>query len=299
MSKRRVWIVGVIAWDSVVYLNSFPVPGYFAAASRWIERPGGSPGNVALALATSSIETGLVSAVGSDEYGARLSEVIARSDLSHREIAEFEGASTRALVLVEPDGDRTIVGAGDHHDRIHLSDAYLTPDDIVVFVGWDETFLPDLELAKGLGCETIVGVSALRDERVSGADMVFGSKSDDILGVDPARHLSRFNRIVLTGGADGATQYDSSGEVRRQPALPAEVLDTTGAGDAFLAGYLSLYALGDESGRFALEAGAVWASRMISIEASIPPPFASVEGLAEVELAYQLSRSQTGSTLGD
>ena len=39
---RRVWIVGPVAWDTVVYVDHYPTPGRFTQCRKTIERPGGS-----------------------------------------------------------------------------------------------------------------------------------------------------------------------------------------------------------------------------------------------------------------
>ncbi|WP_308402269.1 sugar kinase [Streptomyces sp. AN091965] len=45
--------------------------------------------------------------------------------------------------------------------------------------------------------------------------------------------------VVVKLGADGATAYGGGGAVWHRPAVPVRVVDTVGAGDAFVAGYLS------------------------------------------------------------
>lgn len=71
----------------------------------------------------------------------------------------------------------------------------------------------------------------------------------------------RFGGVVLTQGAEGATYADDS-DVRSVAALPADVVDTTGAGDAFAAGFLTAWTTSRDAGR-ALDAGTAAASRAV------------------------------------
>lgn len=267
---RRVWIVGPIAWDTVVYVDQYPIRGRFTQSRTTIERPGGSAGNVAKALATTGVETGFVTTIGDDAIGQRLQASLAESRVAHLVITRTPGESDHVLVVVEADGERTIVGLSPRTmSHITAREAPFEPGDIVVFVVWDDHFLTDLEQARTRGCTTVVGLGALDNPSVT-ADIAFGSSSDVVGQVDPAQHLTRFGRIVMTSGPAGALQLDGNGELR-QPAVPTAVVDTTGAGDAFLAGYLAMYAQGFVDGPQALDAGARWAALTVSHEGSIPP----------------------------
>ncbi len=278
--QRRVWVVGAIAWDTVLHIDAYPAPGTYTQGRNRRERPGGSAANVAQGVATSGLEVGFVTVLGRDDLGEVLHETLRRSDLQHLHIRWVDGETNHVLVLVDGAGDRTILGlAGDGLDTIHLDGVPLEPGDIVVFVVWNANLRADLEIAAAAGCITVVGLGALEDPHVAHADIAFGSHVDIAPGTDPRLHLDRFKRIVRTGGADGARQYTTD-EVLHQPALLADVVDTTGAGDAFLAGYLSVYAHGLTDGRAALEAGARWAGLMVQLETSIPPHWRTVEGLA-------------------
>jgi sugar/nucleoside kinase (ribokinase family) len=272
---RRVWIVGPIAWDTVVYVDQYPIRGRFTQCRRKIERPGGSAANVAQALATAGVETGFVTTIGDDAIGQQLQSTLAASRIAHLVVNRTPGESHHVLVLVDEDGERTILGLSPgtmHH--ITPRDAPLEPDDIVVFVVWSDHFLTDLDRARTRGCTTIVGLGALNNPAVT-ADIAFGSRADVIGEVDPAHHLTRFGRIVVTSGPEGALQMDGNCELR-QSAIPTAVVDTTGAGDAFLAGYLAMYARGFVDGPQALDAGARWAALMVSHEGSIPPEWNQV-----------------------
>ncbi|PSP55394.1 1-phosphofructokinase [Halobacteriales archaeon QS_1_67_19] len=81
-----------------------------------------------------------------------------------------------------------------------------------------------------------------------------------------------FSRVAASLGADGAVMA-SDERTLHAPALDVEVVDTVGAGDAFLAGALSRLDRG-ESDRTALHAGVVAASRAVSVPGTDVPPFA-------------------------
>ncbi len=272
---RRVWIVGPTAWDTVVYVDRYPIAGRFTQCRITIERPGGSAANVAQALATAGIETGFVTTIGDDAIGQRLRSTLAASRIAHLVINRTPGESDHVLVLVDDEGERTILGLSPttlHH--ISSRDAPFEPGDIVVFVVWHDHFLDDLDSARDRGCTTIVGLAALDNPAVT-ADIAFGSRSDLVGDVGPALHRARFSRIVVTSGPEGALQLDGNG-AQRQAALPTSVVDSTGAGDAFLAGYLAMYARGAVDGVRALEAGARWAAITVAHEGSIPPDWRQV-----------------------
>lgn len=284
IAPPRLWFVGAVAWDTVLHVADFPVPGGFTPKLRRLERPGGSAANVAQAVATAGLEAGFVTVLGTDGLGGTLHRTLESSELEHVHITWIDGETNHVLVLVDSDGDRTIIAlAGDHLDAIHLTDVPLLPGDIVVFVVWQESFRDDLVRAREAGCVTVVGLGALEDPEVTSADIAFGSHVDVPAGTDPALYLHRFSRIVMTHGANGGTQYTKD-DTLHQPALPATVIDTTGAGDAFLAGYLATYAHGFQGGREALEAGARWAAVMVATEASIPPSWHTIVGLPPLQI---------------
>jgi sugar/nucleoside kinase (ribokinase family) len=71
---------------------------------------------------------------------------------------------------------------------------------------------------------------------------------------------------VITRGVDGATWTDGTRSVT-MPAVAAEVVDTTGAGDAFAAGFMAAWDRGPEA---ALQAGTVLAARVVGAMSSRP-----------------------------
>jgi hypothetical protein len=76
---------------------------------------------------------------------------------------------------------------------------------------------------------------------------------------------------VVTRGPDGVVIHDHDG-LTAYPAQPVTVVDTTGAGDAFAAGFLRQIADGGTLEE-AAAAGITWASAAVQSPASIPPPW--------------------------
>ena len=270
---RRVWIIGPVAIDRVAYVKSLPTQGSFTRPLRIVERIGGSSGNIALALAETGVETGFISYIGDDANGVKIQQRFIKSRIKHLHLKKVLGESNNALVMVDSSGERTIVALTDSHlTEISIEEINFEKEDIVVFSLWRPSFLDHLNEVQALGCTTVVGLEALNDPHVSGADFAIGSEAE-LCGAEPSRHLGRFPTIVATRGAAGADQYQSSGMIH-QAAVTSQVRDTTGAGDSFLAGYLAQLAVGEADLEAALLYGARWAAATVALEGSEPakPP---------------------------
>ena len=273
----RVWVIGPIAWDSVYYLDQLPKPGEFAQTYRSVERPGGTAANSAIAIATAGIETGFVGYVGDDSLSEKLVTTLKNSEIKNLHLEHLSGAPSHVAIFIDKEGERTIVGLSeDRLDVISLADVDLQSGDIVVFQLWREHFRNDLALAKAAGCITVVGIEALASD--ISADIVIGSESDTLQESEIPKYLDRFERIVITRGADGASEFSRLGEVKKE-ALKVVAIDATGAGDSFLAGYLTAMAQGRVSAEERLTIGTTWAALAVQVESSIPPHFREVQAL--------------------
>jgi sugar/nucleoside kinase (ribokinase family) len=205
-----------------------------------------------------------------------LAQELKASQISKLAISNIDGPTSHVLIVVDDSGDRTILGmAADHLDRVNLQDVPLEPGDTVVFVLWRDHFAGDLELAKAKGCRLVVGLDAVNDSRVTGVSLAIGSHNDVGTDFDPMSNLHRFERMVITQGEAGAVEYSTRGQTH-QPAIPTNVVDATGAGDAFLAGYLAAMDRGQVSALDRLALGAKWAAKTIATESSVPPAFDTI-----------------------
>jgi sugar/nucleoside kinase (ribokinase family) len=281
--SKRVWVQGPIAIDTVVYLEKFPSPGTFMNSIRSEERTGGTSANVALGLCTTEVETNFVGYLGNDDKGKKLREVLDKSRIKHSIITEIDGPTSHALILVDDKAERTIISMTKPFLReLRMHHVPLSAGDIVAFILWREEFLNDLLRAESSGCLTVVGAAALMDKKVSHANLAIGSVSDIPSGVNPEDHLNRFDEIVITDGLNGARYYSKKQKLQ-QPALKVGAIDVTGAGDAFMAGYLAALANELDPSQSLLIA-TQWAASSVQVNSSIPPAFDLVRKEWGIEL---------------
>jgi len=280
---KRVWVQGPIAIDTVVYLEKFPTPGSFMNSIKTIERTGGTSANVALGLCTTGVETNFVGYLGKDDNGKKLREVLNKSQINSSIITEIDGPTSHALILVDEKAERTIISMTTPYLReLRMDNVPFATPDIVAFILWREEFLGDLQRAEESDCFTVVGASALVDAQVKHAHLVLGSVSDIPSSVNPKDHLDRFDAIVLTDGLNGARYYSKEEELH-QTAFEVQAVDATGAGDAFICGYLTGLANGLEATKCLLIA-AQWAASSVQVNSSIPPAFDLVRKEWGIEL---------------
>jgi sugar/nucleoside kinase (ribokinase family) len=281
--SKRVWVQGPIAIDTVVYVEKFPTPGTFMNSTRTDDRTGGTSANVALGLCTTGVETNFVGYLGNDDNGKKLREVLDKSEIKHSIITEIDGPTSNALILIDDKAERTIISITKPYLReLRMDNVPFSEGDVVAIILWREEFLNDLLRAESSGCLTVVGAAALVDTNVSHAHLAIGSVSDIPSGVNPEDHLDRFGEIVLTDGLNGARYYSKKQKLQ-QSALKVDAIDVTGAGDAFISGYLAALANELDPSQCLLIA-TQWAASSVQINSSIPPAFDLVRKAWGIEL---------------
>lgn len=269
--NKRIWIIGPVAWDIALYLDTFPTPGSFFRATKKIERVGGSAFNIASSLATTGIQVGFIGYVGDDWQGEKILEVISESEIAFPCIKKVKGESNSPLIIITLDGERTVIAQNASHlDELSLDLGDIKNGDMVVIPLWRTFFKSLIERAKELGCTTVVGLDACLDENIDGADIAIGSNTE----WSGKLELTRFPQVIVTHGADGSRYY-STNLNHHQHALEAKVVDATGAGDAYCAGYLAATAHGFPP-ETAMKYGSAWASVALEVCESIPPHWSKV-----------------------
>ncbi len=277
--------VGSAVLDRVYALSNLPEPDGGAFVRDDEERAGGVAANVACALAALDHDTGVVSRVGRDDAGDRVLASLDEWGVDASGVRRGGDATSYCLILRGPDGDRMIVAGGDSvpglrltdgdRDRLRDADCVFTsayaPDevvrDLVAMREHGELSALAFDLAGPLSELDGRGATPEAiDEVAATADLFVTNEvaARSYLGSEPetaARDLQSAGaaRVAVTVGGDGAFLADGSG-VEHVPAVDADVVDTTGAGDAFTAALAHAWLLGGadktRAGRVAAAAAA-------------------------------------------
>ena len=255
------------------------------------EVSGGSAGNTAAGVAALGGRAGFIGQVAHDQLGQFYRHDLTAQGVEFTTPAADVGVPTaRSMILVTPDGHRTMntfLGAAQHLPSSALDEAQIASAAVLYLEGylWDpETpryaMVRAIEVARQAG-RTVAftlsdtfcvdrhrdGFKALLDE--GRIDILFANQAEAeaLAGVphlDTAIDALRgkVETLVVTRSEHGAIAT-RAGERAEVPAEPvSEVVDTTGAGDLFAAGFLAGQARGkplDQS----LRLGAVAASEVI------------------------------------
>jgi len=251
-------VVGSINIDYTVVVDHRPAPGETVLASALVTSIGGKGANQAVAVAGAGVRPVLLAAVGPDAAAAVEELQLRGVDLSHLQHATTPTGI--ALITVGADGENTIVVAPGANALL---------DDVAVAQHVRELD-PDVLLAQlEVPVATVLAAARVARRLVLNYSPALEVPNELLELADPlivneteAAQLSATPRsLVVTLGAAGARFVDAGGEGSiLAPAV--DVVDTTGAGDAF-AGALAAALVTGASLREAVEAGVAAGSEAV------------------------------------
>lgn len=246
-------VIGNIALDETLSVADFPKPGasiFGVALSRDL---GGKGANQAIVMSRTGLGCTFVGAVGRDPRGEEITARLKRERLT-AELIPLDGvASDLSVILMAEQGENAVVttreaadAVSPKHVRRALSGAKI--GDLLVMQGnlGAMTTAEAMRFARGRGLRTAFNPSPLQpyfDDIWSFVDIAFvnAGEAEALGGVD-ALLAQGVRDVVLTRGGGGAALIRRE-EVIEVPAVPCDIVDTTGAGDCFMAVALASAAL--------------------------------------------------------
>ncbi len=270
-----VIVCGPASWNQVVDLDELPRPVPHMQVARGDHvTVGGTSAGKALHLTDLGRSTRLHTVVGTDRVAdSILGALTGAGVVVVPEVVD--GPSERHLNLMGPTGERVSIYLGvpapvEAPEPPGLRAALGTARAVVLDLSERSRSLAGLVAAGGVPVWTDVhdhnGTDAFHRPFLDVASYVFmnADKLPSPLDFLRSTVAAGATVAVCTLGADGAVAVDRDGTVHRVPAAPApRIVDTNGAGDAFLAGFLHATLDGAGVGG-ALEAGATQAVRALS-----------------------------------
>jgi ribokinase len=289
-----VVVIGGMNTDFLVRGKALPKVGSTIDGEQFQEAPGGKGANQAVAAARLGASVALVGRVGSDERGRRIREKLRAEGVDAHQVSIDPTAATGvALVMVDAAGEKQIMTAPG-------ANLHLTPQDIMragalianarVVLLQLEVPLPAVEtavrLARAAGARVILDPAPprqlsedlLRDVHVirpnaAEAEVLTGVEVIDERTARKAAH-SLLHRGVGAAvvAAPGGNLLASPDDERWLPHWEVQVIDATGAGDAFAAALAVCIAGGEalaSAARFASAAAALKTTKL-GAQAGLP-----------------------------
>ncbi|MDH6059197.1 carbohydrate kinase [Chrysosporum bergii ANA360D] len=269
MSNPRVLCLGEILFDCLADQLGLKLE----EVKSWTPYPGGAPANVACALVKLGTSAGFIGAVGEDEPGNQLVKLLTEVGVDTTGVQRYSTAPTRQVyVLRDLAGDRNFAGFGEYdssefadtrlqaqqlpealfaeadflvlgtlelaypeseqavHQALKLAELYDLK--IILDVNWRPVFWQDANVARQKISEIFKQVDFLKLSKEE-AEWLFNT-------TDPGAITYRLNSIegvLVTDGENGCAYCLGENE-GHLPSYRVNVVDTTGAGDSFLAGFI-------------------------------------------------------------
>jgi len=282
-----------MAKGSMRLLNADQARELYAAMGSGREISGGSAANTLAGAAALGAKCAFIGQVATDQLGEVFTHDIRAQGVAFETPArDLVEPTARCLILVdESDGQRTMntyLGAAQYLEPDAIDEATIADAEILLLEGylWDpleprEAMKRAIRMAKAAGRKVALGVSAvfcIHNHRADflalldkgDIDILFANE-EEVLALAGSQDFeeavafaaARVPLLVTTRGADGAIAIADGKRVSVSAEPIAKIVDTTGAGDLFSAGYLVGHVRG-RSIEDCLHMGAIAAAEVIS-----------------------------------
>ena len=262
---NKVLVVGSLNMDFAVYMERRPQAGETVMAQGMKLVPGGKGANQAYALGKLGADTSMIGAVGTDTFGEQMLANLENVGVATDGIKKIAGTETgKAFIEIEKSGQNSIsviAGANAAVDEALVQeqeDKFAQADAVVMQL---EIPMPSVvaaaKLAKKHGKTVVLDPAPARkdlpDELWAQVDITKPNETELALltglptnteeeVVTAAKSLvaKGVKNVLVTLGGDG-TMRVSADKVEKFPAYKVKAVDTTAAGDCFLAAFMSRF----------------------------------------------------------
>ena len=255
-------VVGSMNMDLVVRATRMPEPGETIAGTEFHLIPGGKGANQAVACARQGASTAMVGRVGCDAFGPELVQSLENSQVDVSNVRALEGRSTgTATILVNESGENRIIvvpGANacwQSADVVALEHLICNAKAVVMqFEIPMETILQVSAFARRCGVKVVINPAPVKNippELYANLDVLIVNEIeasllthvevntlDEAFAAGDVLLAKGVGAVCLTLGERGAILVTPRKRLH-VPAIPVSVVDTTGAGDSFVGGFVA------------------------------------------------------------
>ncbi len=243
-----------------------------AAMQGGLTASGGSVANSCAVAAALGAKVAFLGKVAKDEMGEVFRREIASVGV-HYATPPLEAPvpTARCLILVTPDGQRTMntyLGAGGEFALHDLDETIIAASKVTYLEGYlfdppaaQSAFIEAARMARAAGQQTALSLSdafcvdrhrdGFRRLIAEGIDILFANEAEicslyEVNSFDEAAAKAALDvKLAVLTRSEAGSLILQGGEAITVPAMPVRVVDTTGAGDAYAAGFLTAYTRGE------------------------------------------------------
>lgn len=267
---KKILVIGSMNMDFVAGVSHIPTLGETVLADNFELVPGGKGANQSYAIGKMHGNVAMLGMVGQDTYGERLCENLKSVGVDVTRVRKLSGVSTGIAVIgVIPEGDNSILvipGANAYVDKSYVienMDLFESSDIIVVQLEIPlETVMYVVKEARKRGKTVILdpapAISDLPDELFSCVDVIkpnetelailvqdFSSEENLCANAELLQRKGVKNIVVTLGGEGSYLLKEDHTEKRLYADKTVHVVDTTAAGDSYVAGLAVALSRGD------------------------------------------------------
>ena len=255
---NTVTVIGSINLDRTIRVKNMPKPGETIHTKEIFSAGGGKGANQAVAAQRSGAKTHFIGAVGDDDAGKTMLDLLTQEKINLAGITKMTKQSTgQAYVTVDDAGENQIMIHGGanmaftpddvaaHRDIIEASDFVVAQFESAV-----DSTVEAFKIAHAGGVKTILNPAPAMEkvpaELLAVTDMIVPNETEtetltgiaitdeaSMMKASAALHELGISAVIITIGSKGAF-YDINGRHGVIPAFKVEAVDTTSAGDTFI-----------------------------------------------------------------
>jgi len=226
-------VLGSVNLDLIVRVKALPEAGETVTGGDYMALPGGKGANVAVAAKRLGAETEIMAAVGKDAYAAQALENLEREGVYLDAVRRVEAHTGLAFITVSDSGENQIAVASG-------ANAAYAPEDVPKLCS--DVLITQFEIPVAVieaALEGYTGFVAVNASPVRGGVEAILQRADLIIvNEGEAAHYdlaAHEGLVAVTLGAKGAELRKNGDLIAKAVPPKVDVVDTTGAGDAFAA----------------------------------------------------------------
>jgi sulfofructose kinase len=252
-SKVDLVGVGLNATDTLIGLANYPLRGSKVEYRSANVLPGGQVATTVVACQHWGMSTRYVGILGDDAAAALHREAFTRAGVETQIVTVAGGASPQSLILVDGGGERTVLCRRDERVALkpgHLDRRWIVNAQALHVDGYDtEAATLAAGWARAAGIPVIADLDELYpgiDKLLQNVDYLIVSRdipgrlmleTDLEMALRQMQHRYGCRLTAATLGEDGVLAWDGA-QIHHASAYRVPVVDTTGAGDIFHAGFI-------------------------------------------------------------